>query len=269
MESDSANLEDRSRPDADAQDIMYDAWDADTRKQRVALARKALAVSPRCADAYVLLAQETARTVDEALDLYRKGVEAGKLALGDAAFEQDAGHFWGILETRPYMRARQGLAQALRAKGRRDEAVEHYWDMLRLNPNDNQGIRYLLLDGLLELGRDSDAARLLRQYKGDGTAAWAFSEALLSFRRHGDGAASRAALHRAVKVNAHVPGYLCGRKKLRRHLPDFIGMGDEDEAVAYVHDAKAAWAAAPGATAWLDAATADLPVPAAPSPFPE
>lgn len=57
------------------------------------MARKALAVSPRCADAYVLLAQETARTVDEALDLYRKGVEAGKLALGDAAFEQDAGHF--------------------------------------------------------------------------------------------------------------------------------------------------------------------------------
>lgn len=93
MEPDLANLEDRGRLDADAQDIMYDAWEADTRKQRVALARKALAVSPRCADAYVLLAQETARTVDEALDLYRKGVEAGKLALGDAAFEQDAGHF--------------------------------------------------------------------------------------------------------------------------------------------------------------------------------
>lgn len=167
------------------------------------------------------------------------------------------------------MRARHGLAQTLWAKGRRDEAVEHYWDMLRLNPNDNQGIRYLLLDGLLELGSDSDAARLLRQYKRDGTAAWVFSEALLSFRRTGDRAASHAALHRAVKVNAHVPAYLCGRKKLPRHLPDFIGIGDEDEAVAYVHGAKAAWAAAPGATAWLDAATADLPVPAAPSPSPE
>jgi len=30
--------------------------------------------------------------------------------------------------------------------------------MLRLNPNDNQGIRYLLVDWLLQLGRDEEAA---------------------------------------------------------------------------------------------------------------
>ena len=242
---------------ADAQDIMYKAWDATAHQQRVALARKALAVSSLCADAYVLLAEESARTLDEALDLYRKGVQAGERALGKAAFKEDAGHFWGLLETRPYMRARHGLAQALWAAGRRDETVDHYQDMLRLNPNDNQGIRYLLLNCLLELGRDADAAELLRQYKDDGAAAWAYSEALLLFRREGDGKASRAALNRAVKANAHVPAYLCGRKNLPRELPALIGMGDKDEAVAYVHDAASAWAAARGATAWLDAAAAD------------
>ncbi|MCC7015581.1 MAG: tetratricopeptide repeat protein [Rhodospirillales bacterium] len=248
----------RKRDDvAAAQNIMYEAWEAATHQQRVALARKALAVSPRCADAYVLLAQETARTVDEALDLYRQGVEAGERALGKATFKKDAEHFWGVLETRPYMRARHGLAQALWAKGRRDETVDHYRDMLRLNPNDNQGLRYPLLNCLLELGRDADAAEILQQYKDDGTAAWAYSEALLSFRREGDAKASRAALDRAVKTNAHVPAYLCGRKKLPRVLPALIGIGDEDEAVAYVHDAKAAWAVAPGAAAWLDAAAAD------------
>jgi hypothetical protein len=46
-----------------AQDVIYDAWEAPTKMQSVALAWKALAISPRCADAYVLLAQEEAKTL--------------------------------------------------------------------------------------------------------------------------------------------------------------------------------------------------------------
>lgn len=38
-----------------AQDKMYKAWEARSRKSRVRLAREALALSPDCADAYVLL----------------------------------------------------------------------------------------------------------------------------------------------------------------------------------------------------------------------
>ncbi len=45
-----------------AQEIMYDAWDQSSPRARVALARKALAVSPLCADAYVLLAEEEGKS---------------------------------------------------------------------------------------------------------------------------------------------------------------------------------------------------------------
>ena len=83
---------------------MYDAWEAPTKRQRLALVRKALKRSPLCADAYVLLAEETAGSVADAIDLYRRGVEAGELAVGPEAFEDDVGHFWGVLDTRPYMR---------------------------------------------------------------------------------------------------------------------------------------------------------------------
>jgi len=138
----------------EAQEIMYDAWEAPTRQRAVALAKKALEVSPDCADAYNLLAEETAKSLEEVLDLYRKGVEAGERALGKKTFKEDVGHFWGLLETRPYMRARAGLAQSLWEAGQREEAVEHYWDLLRLNPNDNQGIRDLLMPCLIELGRE-------------------------------------------------------------------------------------------------------------------
>ncbi len=234
-----------------AQEIIYDAWEASDRRKRIALANKALKTSPLCADAYVLMAQETARNLDEAIDLYRRGMEAAEKALGKAAFREEVGHFWGLLQTRPYMRARQGLAQALWDKGLRDEAVKHYQDMLRLNPNDNQGIRYLLIDCLLALGRDAEAARLIKRYKDDAAAAWTWSRALLAFRRAGDCPESRAALSQAINGNGHVAPLLLGDKKMPRRLPAYISWGGEDEAVAYVHGAAAAWTAAAGALTWL------------------
>ena len=82
---------------AEAQDVMYDAWEQTNRRARVALAHKALAISPLCADAYVLLAEEDAKSAAEALTYYRKGVEAGEQALGAKGFKQCAGHFWGFL----------------------------------------------------------------------------------------------------------------------------------------------------------------------------
>src|SRR3546814_17352007 len=63
----------------DAQEMMYDAWEA-SGAERVALARAALDISPLCADAYVLLAEEEAGSQQDALSLYRHGVEAGRSA---------------------------------------------------------------------------------------------------------------------------------------------------------------------------------------------
>lgn len=251
---------DNSRWGADvdrAQEIAFDAMEAQTRAKRMALARKALTISPLCADAYAILAAET-DDPEEALSLQRQAVEAGAKALGEMAFVEDVGNFWGLIETRPYMRARHSLAAILWARGMRDEAVEHYEDMLRLNPNDNQGIRYILVDALLELGRDDHAAALLKRYKDDPSASWAWSNALLDFRRKGDVAASRKALARAVKCNPHVRDYLLGRKALPTQLPEFIGMGDENEAVAYVSDSENAWRICEGAIEWVMATPAPL-----------
>ena len=96
-------------PTGPAQAMMYEAWEQTSSRSRIALARKALGISPLCADAYVLLAEEAARSPEEARDLYAKGVEAGELALGPEGFAEYEGEFWGFLETRPYMRARLGV----------------------------------------------------------------------------------------------------------------------------------------------------------------
>jgi hypothetical protein len=90
----------RDDPIAKAQDVMYEAWDRATSRSRIALAHKTLTISPLCADAYNLLAEE-AGSVQEARDLYFKGIEAGELALGTKRFEQYAGHFWASSKLAP------------------------------------------------------------------------------------------------------------------------------------------------------------------------
>jgi len=234
-----------------AQEVIYDAWEAATPKRRVELAAKALAISPLCADAYVLLGEHAEPGSPEQLECYRRGVAAGEAALGEAAFIEDAGHFWGLLETRPYMRARLGLAQLLWGRGERDEALAHFRDMLRLNPNDNQGVRYLLAARLLEVGRDAELVTLLGNYKEDDSAAWDYTKALAAFRRVGDNAESRRLLAEAIAENRHVPAYLLRRRKMPKTMPAFMSPGEEDEAICYMSEGGAAWSSTPGALDWL------------------
>lgn len=251
-----------------AQELMYEAFESDSPEARVRLAKKALKISPDCADAYVLISEQ-ASSMQEAFELLQQGVAAGERALGPQPFAEHAGHFWGLLDTRPYMRARAGLIQCLWSFGRRTEAVEHAWDMLRLNPNDNQGLRYALASYLLELQRDDELRRLLAQFPDESGAAWPFNRALLEFRRSGDSPAAARELKRACKVNKHVSDYILGLKQLPSEMPPYITPGGETEAVTYVVDGLGSWKGTPGALAWmrkvLRAPLPDAPVRAAPS----
>jgi tetratricopeptide (TPR) repeat protein len=240
-----------SRDADEAQELIYEAWETDDPDERQALARTALAYSADSADAYVILA-EAAPTPDEAALLYEQGVAAGERAIGLQVFSEGVGHFWGLTGTRPYMRARAGLARSLWESGRREAALDHWRDLLRLNPSDNQGIRYMLLPRLIEAGLDDEADALLAQYEDDASADWAYGRLLLRFRRHG-GEDAGLLLGDAFAINAFVPEYLTGRKPVRSEdeLPDTLAFGDETEAQSYAWLALPAWKATPGAVGWL------------------
>ena len=261
MESYLAATAARSRDDAigKAQEVMYDAWEGATSRSRIALAHKALTISPLCADAYNLLAAEAA-TPAEARDLYARGLEAGELALGPEGFEQYDGHFWGFLETRPYMRARHGLALTLVELGEEDAAMEHFRAMLKLNPGDNQGIRYLLLGRLLRLDDVAAVKELLAAYKDEWSAFWLYTRALVAFRE-GHAADQQAArlVQDAWSANQHVPAILAGAEPPLTSDGDYITVGGADEATDYVRDCGPAWRQTPGAVAWLNKLVAALP----------
>ena len=118
----------------EAQDLMYDAFEESDAGRRRALAVEALTISPDCADAYLLLAEETPLEIEQKLELLEAGVAAGERALGAETFVHDVGSFWLAFETRPYMRVRAALAETLWELERHDEAVGHMRELLRLNP---------------------------------------------------------------------------------------------------------------------------------------
>lgn len=233
-----------------AQSLMYDAFEAEG-EERIKLARQALAICPDCADAYVLLAEETAQSLQEAAALYEQGVRAGERALGQEIFKEEAGHFWSIISTRPYMRARAGLAQCLWMMGERTQAIEHFEDLLRLDSLDHLGLRHALIHCLIEDNRDQEAINLLDRYPEDKSATWAYSHALLHFRRSGEIKESEQSLKRALDVNPYVPFYLLGLWELPDDLPTTISVGDENEAIIYAVESWRSWEKTPGALEWL------------------
>ncbi|HKV06950.1 MAG TPA: tetratricopeptide repeat protein [Thermoanaerobaculia bacterium] len=250
-----APMPEPSTPEEQALDLLEQAYVALGRR-RLLLARRALAIWPDCAEAWRFLAGETLDDA-EALDLFRRGVEAGERALGPEAFEKEAGRFGEIPAARSYLQVRAGLADALASLGRREEAVSHFEEILRLDPGDPLGAQRLLIDVLLELGRDEAAAAWLDRSLEDGFPHEPYTRALLAFRREGDSLEARQCLRKALQVNRFVPGLLLGRRELPPppSVP-WLRPGSEDEAAAYALSSEDVWQQTPGALEWLEQRTA-------------
>jgi len=226
-----------------AQAKIYDAFAAASTKKRIALANEALKICPDCADAYVLLAEETARTYSQAIKLYRKGVQAGRRALGEDIFKKHAGNFWSILETRPYMRALFGYASTLWNCDGDEEALECLRELMCLNKNDNQGVRYMLAPALIEAGQYKEAKQLLKTMKDEPIACSKYSWALALYLIEGSSTAASNALEDAVNQNGYVPGALMNIELLEEAFEqlDSYVPGSLEEAVAYSWEWFPAW----------------------------
>lgn len=237
-------------PREHAQDLAYQAYE-EQGDRRQELAAQALAMDADCADAYLIQALN-ASTAEDAEGLYRQAIAAAERATAPKLFRTRAGNLWDRVETRPYVRARLGLALCLERQGKDDEAAGHYQELLRLSRDDNVGARYPLLRLLLRQGQDAPARALLAQFSKDPTAEFAYGRALVAFRQGGDGKTSRDALKQAVEGNPHVPALLLSESPPGMP-PEYVGLGDHAEALAYVAGSGQLWRDTTGALAWLAA----------------
>jgi tetratricopeptide (TPR) repeat protein len=156
------------------------------------------------------------------------------------------------------MRSRAGLAATLDALGEVEAAIGHYRDMLRLNPGDNQGIRYVLARCLMK-SRDIEALRKLLREFDDGTALWLYTRALITFRDNGAEDKTAVELARkAYRANRHVHAALSSAKTVKSSVNGYVTIGGEDEAAHYVDQWGFDWVTTPGAVKWLTRIAADL-----------
>ena len=224
----------------EAQDLLYSAEEASTEKKRVQLAKQALKLHPNSPDAYRILA-ESANTEEESIQYLLQGIQAGERDLGPEYFKETMGRFWMAVETRPYMRVKYAYAHLSYILGKHTEAARHFEDILELNTNDNLGARHILITIYLILGRLPEAEKLLHTYEEDSSAAYSYSRLILEYKRSGISAKLPLLLRNALQSNPHVPAYLTGKRRIPKTLPDYIGMGDENEAIDYAAIHSQVW----------------------------
>jgi tetratricopeptide (TPR) repeat protein len=233
-----------------AQDLVYQASDVDDVLEADRLIFQAFLLDPDCVEAYEYLAG-VAGSPMLSLMLFRNGFTAARKKLGEKYFKENKGHFWGLHETRPFMRCMQGYADALYLLGQAEAALDVYFEMLELNPNDNQGVRDQASLHCLELNRLDDFEKLATKYPGGITAFYLFNKVFYSFLKEGDSETSRALLAEARVRNKHVPMLLMSRKELPP-LSDTYSLGEKSEAVYYATFARPIWQAKIGSISWLE-----------------
>jgi tetratricopeptide (TPR) repeat protein len=243
-----------NEPSDRAQDLFYEAMDAPTEAEEIKLLEKALKLDAGNVDVLLALLRYETFSPTEEIEFLQQLVKLAKTRLGPEAFKEFAGAFWGFHETRPYMRARERLAEALRHAGRLDEAIAEWNAMLELNPGDNQGVRYLLLPAVLTLNRLEAARKLFEAYPGDleFNAVFAWGRVLERFLAE-DLRGAVTALAAARKQNSHMQAYVKGHRQIPKTMPEAYAPGSKEEAVCYAEVVRTAWEKHPAALKWLEA----------------
>lgn len=237
-------------PQEQAQELIFEAWDLHPDKGKEK-AREALDLDPDCIEAYEYLGG-IQRSIGKALSFYEQGIKIGRKRFGGAFLKENKGHFWGIFETRPFMRCLQNYADCLYMKGEAEECVSVLEEIIELNPNDNQGIRDQLGLYYLQLNRLEKFRTLNKAYSKDGGAFHNFNLALFTYKSEGKTKKADDLLRVAISENKFVVPKLIQRKPVA-DFPDYYIYGDESEALYYASYAQPVWRQIYGALAWIRA----------------
>ncbi|HZL08991.1 MAG TPA: hypothetical protein VFC65_03255 [Prolixibacteraceae bacterium] len=230
-------------------DMMYEAYDSTPAKGKK-LAKAALKLDPENVRALNFLAEQ-ADSAESALKFFQQAAEFGKKQLGEAFFKENKGHFWLMMETRPYMTAKLGFAHCLEALDWKEEAIKEYSDLLELNPNDNQGVRYALASILILTGKYKAFSDLFEKFKDEKSTFWLFNYALYLFATEGATAEANIALVRADRENSNVIDIMTQQKEMTDNQDGSYSPGDENEAAYYLMDNFRSWMNIDDTLEWL------------------
>lgn len=148
-------------------DYLEMAYEADSERDVLKYAKKALQLDKNCLDAEIMIAELTTDDSEELKLNYEKLIAKAEEHLKeiDILNDENTGHFWGILETRPYMRLRFSYIQLLIEQGKFNKAIKECEELLILSENDNLGVRYILIGLYAFFEEEMKVIRLHKRYE--------------------------------------------------------------------------------------------------------
>ena len=184
------------------------------------MARKAIKLDAQNLDARIFEVKFGEDNPLKILPALRKISEQGRRQLEKEGYfsEENIGHFWGILETRPYMRVRDEYINALKGFGMLRLAASEAEDILRLNENDNLGVRYTLMHLYAALEDAAAAEALLKKFSENEEGQLLLPMALLYYKL-GDTTKAGSYFRRLTRVV----------KDTRRFVKDMVEGTAEDK----------------------------------------
>ena len=235
-------------PEEQAQDLVFEAFELTPAKAKKNI-EKALALDPNCIEAYEYLASKE-KKAEKALEFLEKGITIGRKKFGGKFLKKNKGIFWGIHETRPFMRCLCAKSEILVAMGKMAEGVAIMEEMIELNEHDNQGIRYPLMSALIMLGETEKFKKYDKTFNDAYAAQTLYSRALFAFQTEGNSANARKLLKKAFEKNPFVVHKLLDMDYQPKAVESYM-LGSSEEADAYLIYALFAWYKIKGALEWL------------------
>ncbi|WP_195263582.1 DUF6398 domain-containing protein [Clostridium sp. 1001275B_160808_H3] len=233
-----------------ANKIANEAWNQKNYKKKAKLAKEALKISEKCAEAYIILSYDNSLRINEQKALVLKALEVAQSAIGEENIDKYTGKFLDSEVTRPYYSAKYRLGNLLWSINEKLEAIKEFNDLINLDPEDRLLIRGVLLSWLITENLDDEVLNVLNKYKNDYLPSTKFSKALYLFKVGKLEEAERA-LRIANASNPFVIDYIIKQKRIPKNPPELKSLGTEEDAVYYMKNAETAWDSVNGARSWV------------------
>jgi len=222
-----------SSPEFRSNELLDEAYNADSEEEKIEYAKQALKIYPDNIDAACFIANFEKNPVVK-LSKFETIIEkaSGKLKREGYFNKDKIGEFWGLIETRPYMRARNRKVLLLIELGRYTCAIKECEELLKLCESDNLGIRYHLIGLYCLLEKFNECKNLREQFNEESSTQLKFPMAIMYYKL-GDYKKAKEILKQINEENPHIFELLKDNVYLTKNLEDvhYYSPGSIEEAI--------------------------------------
>ncbi|MCD6317926.1 hypothetical protein J7M02_02535 [Candidatus Aerophobetes bacterium] len=217
-------------------DKGVDLWETGHTSSAKKIYKEVIEEFPGFIDAYhhIAMLYEELNRDQLAFENWVKGYQIGKKAFPHSFIPGRDLLRWASLENRPFLRCTHALGLCFFDGGNLAKGIELFEFIISVNPDDNQGIRAILVEGYLKTGNYMAVLDICNKYKGDSTVELTYGEPYALFKM-GDKGKAALLLRKAIKFSPKVARELLKKRHTypKSTFPGRYTVGGDDEAYFY------------------------------------